>query len=311
MDPQTASRTALATSLMRALHVRTDPHRILDDPWGDRLVPAQARALVYQMIRNRAPELPAAPDPDTQQRAIDASLRANVAYPNVLLRSRFTEDALSRAVARGVRQYVMVGAGFDSYALRRGPDAAHVTVIEIDHPATQAFKRSCMAASGTVAPDPVHYIAADLATEDLAAVLRASPLRTDEPAFFAWLGVTMYLTREANLATLRAVSTVAAPDSEVVFSYIDQSYFEGHNEDATAQTAELRAMVTSVGEPFVSGFHHGSLTADLAPIGYGLIEERSDLELLRRYDPEDRNGLVVGHELSRIAHLLVVAARSI
>ena len=89
MDPQTASRTALATSLMRALHVRTDPHRILDDPWGDRLVPAEARALVYQMIRNRAPGLPATPDAATQRRAIDASLRADVAYPNVLLRSCF------------------------------------------------------------------------------------------------------------------------------------------------------------------------------------------------------------------------------
>lgn len=307
MDPQTASRTALATSLMRALHARTDPHRILDDPWGDRLIPPEARALVYQMIRNSAPELPATPDAATQQRAIDAALRANVAYPNVLLRSRFTEDALSRAVARGVRQYVMVGAGLDSYALRRGPEAAEVTVIEIDHPATQAFKRNCMAASGTIAPEPVHYIAADLSTEDLAAVLRASPLKTDEPAFFAWLGVTMYLTREANLATLRAVAAVAAADSEVVFSYIDQSFFEGQAEEAMAQTAELRAMVTSVGEPFVSGFHHRSLATDLAPIGYDVIEERSDLEQLRRYDPQGANGLVVRHEVSRIAHLRVLA----
>jgi hypothetical protein len=74
-----------------------------------------------------------------------------------------------------------------------------------------------------------------------------------------------------------------------------------------AQTAELRAMVTSVGEPFVSGFHHRSLATDLAPIGYEVIEERSDLEQLRRYDPQGANGLVVRHELSRIAHLCVLA----
>ncbi|MBU3672610.1 MAG: class I SAM-dependent methyltransferase [Sinobacteraceae bacterium] len=310
MDPLTASRTALATSLMRALHARTDTHRILDDSWGDQLVPPEARALVYQMIRNHMPELPATPDAATQQRAIDASLRANAGYPNVLMRSRFTEDALSRAVTRGVRQYVLIGAGFDSYALRRAQDAAGVTVIEIDHPATQAFKRHCMAASGIVAPEPVHYISADLANEDLEAVLRASPLRVSEPTFFAWLGVTMYLTREANLATLRAVSTVAAPDSEVVFSYIDQAFFGGPNEDTTDKTNELRAMVASVGEPFVSGFHPESLTAELGPIGYELIEECSDLELLRRYDPAGANGLVVHNELSRIAHLRVATKQT-
>ena len=307
MDPQTASRTALATALMRSLHARTDPHRILDDPWGDRLVPAQARALVYQMIRNRVPGLPETPDADTQQRAIDTALRANAGYPNVLMRSRFTEDALDRAIARGVRQYVLVGAGFDSYAMRRGSEAAGVTVIEIDHPATQAFKRNCMAASGTVAPDPVHYVAADLATEDLTAVLRASPLRAGEPAFFAWLGVTMYLSHEANLATLRAVSTVAAQGSEVVFSYIDQAYFDAQTEDQSAGATELRAMVASVGEPFVSGFDPASLGAELARVGYAVIEECSDIDLLRRYDPTGINGLVVNNDMSRIAHLRVGA----
>jgi methyltransferase (TIGR00027 family) len=306
MDPQTASRTALATALMRALHTRTDPHRILDDPWGERLAPAQAQALVYQMVRTRVPGLPETPDADTQQRAIDAALRANVAYPNVVMRSRFTEDALGRAIARGVRQYVLIGAGFDSYALRRGPEVAGVTVIEIDHPATQAFKRSCITASGTVAPDGVHYIAADLAVEDLTTVLRASPLRVGEPAFFSWLGVTMYLTREANLATLSAVSTVAAPGSEMVFSYIDQAFFDGSNQDTDAGTTELRAMVASVGEPFVSGFDPKSLAAELGTIGYGVIEECSDAELLRRYDPAGVNGLVVKNDLSRIAHLRVM-----
>jgi methyltransferase (TIGR00027 family) len=305
MNPQTTSRTALATSLMRALHTRADPSPILDDPWGDRLMPAQALMLVYQMVRSRVPELPATPDPDTLRRTIDGALRANVAYANVLMRSRFTEDALGRAVARGVRQYVLVGAGFDSYALRRPPEAADLSVIEIDHPATQSYKRDCMASSGVVAPHPVHYVAADLATQDLASVLRASPLRASEPAFFAWLGVTMYLTRADNLAMLRAVAEVAAPGSEVVFSYIDQAFFEGRDAGATAATAELRAMVASVGEPFVSGFHPATLEAELEPLGYGLLGNPSDPELLRRYDPDGVNGLVVANDISRIAHLRV------
>jgi methyltransferase (TIGR00027 family) len=310
MNPQTASRTALATSLMRALHGRIDPRPILDDPWGDRLMPGAARMQVYQAIRNVRPDLPATPDVATMQRAIDGALRANSAYANVILRSRFTEDALRRAMARGIRQYVLVGAGFDSYALRRPPGAADLTVIEIDHPATQSFKRDCLASSGTAVPERVHYVPADLTTEDLASVLRDSPLRAAEPAFFAWLGVTMYLTREENRATLRAVSSVAAPGSEVVFSYIDQAFFEDRDPDFTAKMAELRAMVASVGEPFVSGFHHGTLGADLAPLGYRLIEECSDPQVLQRYDPEGANGFVITHELSRIAHLQVLGDRA-
>lgn len=306
MNPRLASRTALATSLMRAMHTRSDPRPIVRDPWGDRLMPATALSLVYQMVRARAPGLPEAPDAETLRRTIDTALRANVAYPNVLMRSRFTEDALARAIAAGTRQYVLIGAGFDSYALRRAGPAAEVVVIEVDHPATQSFKRDCLAATGTVVPPPVHYVAADLAAEDLATVLRGSPLRADEPAFFAWLGVTMYLTREANLATLRAVADVAAPGSEAVFSYIDQAFFDGHDAAANERTADLTAMVAAAGEPFVSGFNPAKLAADLAPLGCTLLEDASDLDLVRRYDPDGENGLVVTHDLSRIAHLRVV-----
>jgi methyltransferase (TIGR00027 family) len=307
MNPQTPSRTALATALMRALHTRADPRPILDDPWADRLLPAQAVSMVYQMIRSRAPELPEHPDAETRRRVIDTALRKIVAYSNVLLRSRFTEDALHRAVADGVRQYVLIGAGFDSYALRRPPEAVDVTVIEIDHPATQSFKRDCLVATGTAVPPGIHYVPADLASQDLDEVLRASPLRTSEPALFAWLGVTMYLTRQENLATLRAVAEVAAPGSEVVFTYIDQAFFDRWDEDATSGAAELRALVASVSEPFVSGFDPGSLATDLGPLGYRLLGNPSDLELLRRYDPDGVNGLVVANDVSRIAHLRVVA----
>lgn len=306
MNAQAPSRTALATALMRALHTRADPRPIIDDPWADRLLPAQALELLYQAFRGRAPDLPEHPDAETRRRVLDAALRRIVAYPNVLLRSRFTEDALHRAVADGVRQYVLIGAGFDSYALRRPPQALDVTVIEIDHPATQSFKRECLIAAGTAVPPGVHHVAADLASQDLAGVLRASPLRASEPAFFAWLGVTMYLTREENLATLRAVADVAAPGSEVVFTYIDQAYFDRRDEDATSGAADLRALVASVGEPFVSGFDSGSLASDLGPLGYRLLGNPSDLELLRRYDPDGVNGLVVNQDVNRIAHLRVL-----
>src|SRR5258707_8983288 len=95
MENQSASRTALATALMRALHTRTDPKPLIDDPWGDRLVPDSVRATM-----------------------VDDALLRSPAFANVILRSRFTEDALESAVRGGVQQYVLIGAGFDSFSLR-------------------------------------------------------------------------------------------------------------------------------------------------------------------------------------------------
>lgn len=306
MRAHTASRTALLTSLMRARHTRADPHRVLDDPWGERLLPLDRQLPLYEVVRLRRSELPQAPDSATLQAALDAYMAANPAYPHVVVRSRYTEDALHRALARGVRQYVLIGAGLDSYALLRPPVAAQLTVIEIDHPATQAFKRQCMADAGVQVSPLTHFVPADLAMQGLLEVMRESPLRADEPAFFSWLGVSIYLTRQANMDTLRAVAAAAAPGSELVFTYFDQIVFEAPA-DATDAVKALRAEVTAVGEPFVSGFHPATLEGELRPRGYRMLEDATDAQVVRRYDPQGLNGFVAG-ERSRIAHLRVEAA---
>lgn len=209
-------------------------------------------------------------------------------------------------MSRGTRQYVLIGAGFDSYALRRPPEGAPLTVIEIDHPASQAYKRECVAAADPAALAGVHYVAADLATQDLADVLRGSPMRVSEPAFFSWLGVTLYLTREANLATLRAIASTAAPGSELVFTCFDQALFAQQAWTDAGQT--LRRQVASVGEPFVSGFDPVALAGDLEALGLRLLEDCPDAELMRRYDPEGINGIAPS-TMGRIAHVRVEGAR--
>lgn len=301
MKPRTPSATALRASLMRALHARTDPHPVLDDPWGDRLVPAEARAALYEAVRTQVPGLPEHPGESTMRSVLDVALRSVAAYANVVLRSRHAEEALERALARGVRQYVLVGAGFDSYALRRPPSAAGLRVVEIDHPDTQALKRACIAKSGVALPDTVDFVAADLAQETLAAALRRSALRLSEPAFFSWLGVTMYLSREANLATLRDIAATAAPGSELVFSYLDAAVLRLPEADQPEPFRALRERVAASGEPFLSGFDPATLARDLAPLGLAVVEDLSDDELARRYDPEGRNGFVTSAH-SRIAH---------
>jgi methyltransferase (TIGR00027 family) len=290
MRELSASRTAMATALMRSLHSRADPLPLIDDPWGERLVPEG----VKQAMRERL-----SPGHGS---SLDARLRASPAYSNVITRSRYTEDALAAAVARGVRQAVLIGAGFDSYALRRLAAAREVAVFEIDHPATQGLKRQCLATLGVAVPEPVHFLPADLSLQSLAEVLASSPFRRDEPAFFSWLGVTMYLTREANLATLGAVARASACGSELVFSYADQAAF-GPGPEAAAFQA-LQKSVASIGEPFLSGFDPATLDEELRALGLDLIEDLDDVQLVARLDPQGRNGLRPSKR-SRIARVRV------
>jgi methyltransferase (TIGR00027 family) len=251
-----ASRTALYTSLLRAAHTRLDRNPLIEDRWGERLVPDSVRAMFS-----------------------DESLVQSRAYANVVMRSRYAEDALQAAVTQGIRQYVLIGSGFDSFALRRPAFAAELQIFEIDHPSTQRLKRQRIAECGVSLPDSVHFIAADLSEESVAAALYRSSYRKDQLTFFSWLGVTMYLTREANLATLQSIASSSPPGSELVFTYFDARLFQM----ATVAFQEMKDRVASIGEPFLSGFDPGALAADLARCGLSLVEDLAGGEVAARY----------------------------
>ena len=284
VEKLTASRTALATSLMRAAHTRLDPHPLIDDPWGDRLVPESVRRVVT-----------------SAGESLDESLRRNASYANVIMRTRFAEDALQTAVAKGVSQYVLIGAGFDSFSLRRPTYAANLQIFEIDFPATQGLKIERIDACGIVLPDAVHFIAADLSQESVAAALARSTFDTKRLTFFSWLGVTMYLTREANLATLRSIASCSPTASEVVFTYFDERVFQAQSESFRA----LEQRVAAIGEPFLSGFAPAELAADLAPCGLDLVEDVSGSEAVARYDPSGEHGLGP----SRFSHMALARVK--
>jgi methyltransferase (TIGR00027 family) len=257
-----ASRTALATSLMRAAHTRLDPHPLINDPWGDRLVPESAKRALA-----------------SSDESLDESLMRSRPYANVITRTRYAEDALKAAVSGGVRQYVLIGAGFDSFSLRRPAFAANLQIFEIDFPATQNLKIERMDACGITLPGSVHFIAADLSLESIAAALARSSFETTRLTFFSWLGVTMYLTREANLATLRSIAACSPAGSEVVFTYLDERLFQAQSDSFR----ELQQRVTAMGEPFLSGFNPAELAANLAICGLDLIEDLNGSEAAARY----------------------------
>jgi methyltransferase (TIGR00027 family) len=277
MDDAAASSTALATALMRSLHSRLNPHPLIDDRWGERLVPEAARAQFDQ-----------------------DSLLHSPAFPNVITRTRFAEDALQAAVARGVRQYVLIGAGFDSYCLRRPKFAENLQIFEIDHPATQSLKIRRIRACGVSLPASVHFLAADLAKQSLAEALANSPFDSRQQSFFSWLGVTMYLTKAANLATMRVIAACSAPGSELVFTYMDAARLRSPSPAFKA----MQKRVTAKGEPFVSGFDPGSLAKEIWHCGLTLIEDLSGRDVLARYGKSE------DASLSRPSSSHVALARS-
>jgi methyltransferase (TIGR00027 family) len=275
---------------MRATHTRLDRPRLIDDPWADRLVSEGEKTALYERVLADA-------DVETRSRlerssspqaVIDAALRTNPSYAGVILRSRVAEDALREAALRGARQYVLLGAGLDSFALRQPEFARDLAIFEIDHPATQAHKRERLHACGIDVPSNLHFVAADLAARPLAEVLAGCGFSRGVPAFFSWLGVTIYLTREANFATLRGIAASSAPGSEVVFTYIDQRAF---GPGASLVFDERRAVRALRGEPWITGFDPATLGAEIEALGLELVEDLGGPELAALYCADRTDGL--------------------
>jgi methyltransferase (TIGR00027 family) len=289
MDPDRASMTALGASMMRARHTRLDRPPLIDDDWGYRLVTDADRELLVQVGLSFLPS-----ETREQVEALGSAdemlmflARAHPSYGTIIIRTRYTEDALAAAITRGTRQIVIIGAGMDSLALRRPGFPPEVEVFEIDHPATQELKLKRLSDARVPLPSCVHYIPADLNLTGVDAVLDRSGFDSGRLAFFSWLGVTAYLTREVNLKTFRAIASCGAPGSEVFFNYLDQRIFD--SSDAEAQ--RVRAVFASLSEPWVSGFDPSALSKDLRRVGLELVENLDSEDLRVRYCAAREDGL--------------------
>jgi methyltransferase (TIGR00027 family) len=281
---------------MRSAHTRLDPQPLIDDPWGDKLVPEATREVLFRGMLARMDEATRLESLHRRDAVIDAVLMKSPAFANVITRSRYTEDALQTAVAAGVRQYVLIGAGFDSFSLRRPAFARDLQIFEIDHPATQSLKRERIAECGVTPHPSVHFIAADLSTMSVAQALAGSSYQSDRLSFFSWLGVTMYLTREANFATLKSIASCSPPGSQLAFTYMEERVLRSRSEAFTA----IQDRVTAMGEPFLSGFEPQTLPAELRDCGLELLEDVDGLQVAERYDRTGSKGFE-RHSASHIA----------
>lgn len=263
------SATARGAALARALHQIVDHPRILDDP------------LALAMVDGG--------DLGELQASADRGASASRAF--IALRSRYAEDRLGAAVDRGVRQYVVLGAGLDTYAYRNPHAARGLRVLEVDHPATQRWKRARLQAAGIAVPASTTYVPVDFETQTLAGELQRGGFRTDRPAFFSLLGVAIYLTEDAVTDTLRYVASCAA-GSEIVFSF---SLPDAHlSEAALARRERSRARMAAIGEPWLTFFEPALLVSRLQALGFGGVDILTADEANRIYFANRADGLKLG-----------------
>ena len=203
-------------------------------------------------------------------------------------RSRYAEDGLAGAVADGVRQYVVLGAGLDTFAYRN--PYADLRVFEVDHPATQAWKREQLQAAGIAIPQSLTFVPVDFERQTLAEGLGQAGFDLSSEAFFSWLGVTPYLTREACMSTLSLIATMPA-GSGVVFDFaVDPALLNAGQRQALEALSER---VARYGEPFQLFFDPGKLQDELKGIGFRRTEFLQGKELNARYFKDRDDGLLV------------------
>jgi methyltransferase (TIGR00027 family) len=275
--------TALSALWVRAYHHGHDAPKMFDDPVAHLLLtPAE-----WELFETRSIERLTRLDPALAQSGSDRHaqvqcyMRAWPAPAEMLARARYAEDKLTEAIDEGVGQYVLVGAGMDTFAFRRPDLTQRLRVFEVDRPAAQAFKRQRLAAVGLELPPHLHFVPADLDQEDLATALARSGYDPRVPAFFGWLGVTMYLDRDTTLATLRAIRSVAVGGTQVVFDYLDTDAFDPNR--ASKRVQALLDVRRLSGEAMRSGFDPGTLGTELGRIGFRLREHCNPQEIEARY----------------------------
>lgn len=289
MEPSSYSQTAIAGAFVRAYHFAHDDKKIFADSLAQRLLTREEReAFESFYINTLAHSHPELVDSSTDRtRLVGHAIRAGVSGAIFLARARYIEQRLAEAIGRGIHQYVLIGAGLDTYAFRR-PAGEQLQIFELDHPGTQSLKRDRLAQAGLAVPMDLHFVPTDLEQESLAVALARTPFDSGAPAFIAWPGVTMYLTREAIHATLQSVRHVAAGGSELVFDYLDADAFTPDR--ASDRLRRLMEYVRSVNEPMLSGFEPAVLVSALLALRFHVLEDLSPPDVHARYFQDRSDG---------------------
>jgi methyltransferase (TIGR00027 family) len=276
MKPNEPSRTALQVARQRAAHQVLDRGAIFCDPLAMKILGEDEKEVLQ--FANSHP-------------------LASIGRLATAARSRIAEDALSQAIEAGVRQIVILGAGLDTFALRSPRGARKIRIYEVDHPATQAWKRERLAEAQLALPSWLVFVPVDFERDDLGETLAGAGFDRNAPAFFTWLGVVPYLTQEAIVGTLDYMASIR--NSEVAFDYMEspQAFSEEMRELVKKRTEQLEKM----GERQASHFEPAEMAAILRAHGFSAIED-IDFQQIRSRFGHAVQGLAPGHAGLHVVH---------
>jgi len=265
MKGKDASFTAMMTAYMRAYHAMNDTPKIFDDSLAYYLIPEEKRELIASSVSDQT-----------------NTFKPLIHTPNALSRARYTEDALEKAIKQGIKQYVILGAGLDTFAFRRSDLMEQLEVFEVDHPATQEFKLHRLAELGWKHPTKLHFIPIDFTKEGLVSALtRLQAYDCNVKCFFSWLGVTYYLTQNDVFATLCSIKDITPEGSMVIFDYIHADAFIP--EKSSQQMQKKLKRFRDVGEPMITGFNPSTLAEDIVHLGFHLNMTLRLVDVKERY----------------------------
>ncbi|MEX2969728.1 class I SAM-dependent methyltransferase [Streptomyces sp. C184] len=270
-DEQTGApdNTAVRTALWRALHVQVDPPpHVLKDEIGLQL---------------------AAPGDDWRRRPDMDPCTTSAFRAAMVARARFIEDLIAEQADRGVTQYVILGAGLDTFAQRRPEVASRLRVFEVDQPGTQAWKRHRLVELGYGIPDWLHLVPVDFeASEDWLKQLAAAGFDSSRPALIVSTGVSMYLTKDATAATLRQIAGLA-PGSTVALTFLLPTELLDDADRPGLRASKEGAQAS--GTPFISFYTPPEMLELAREAGFKDARHLSGASLAHRYFADRTDGL--------------------
>ncbi|ENU29974.1 hypothetical protein F991_02461 [Acinetobacter sp. CIP-A165] len=270
-----SSRTAEAAAALRANHFLYASHPIFSDPYAFELTSSAWKKLLTTSLTAKV----------MNSSIFNRTL--GLLTGQVVGRSRYAEDLLQQAIEQGIQQYVLVGAGLDSFTLRQTGQYPNLKIFEVDHPDTQVAKQKKLSEFGEI-PTNVEFVAIDFEKESIAEALERSGFQQDRPAFFSWLGTTHYLEPKTTLNTLKSIAKIAASNSEIVLDYsIDYRELQGVERFGSLFVSQFTRFLK---EPLLGQFRPKRLHQTVIQMGYDVVEDLSGDGLSERYfqDRPDR-----------------------
>mgnify|MGYP004494921307 FL=1 len=263
-----SSITALMSAFGRAYHAENEKHPVFCDTLARSLMTDEEYAAVQDYILSGArffePECNPSAEPDKLLRQI---VNTHIA-PSPLCRAAYTERSLKTAALTGTDQYVILGAGLDTFAFREKDFISKHRVFEADHPLTQADKIERVSRAGWEKPSDLSFVPVDFTKDSLTERLLAGGFDTSRKTFFSWLGVTYYLTTEAIGKTLAELSGICAEGSTLVFDCPDEGFFASD----VRRVKNTIMMAAAGGEPMRSAFSYNELEKLLERHGFLIYE---------------------------------------